>query len=149
MNWQRWPNDLLKMIKGITWLFDWIIMWPLCCLYLSRSLLKFCFTVLVIEWRTKKDIANQSPYLEAVFVEPILEVCNAQANFREIVYILRSILLPSLSDYSLKKYLFYLIDHDLIIYHGKEQIFVLTEGGVNLLYMIKREKKIWKSSIDN
>ena len=61
--------------------------------------------------KNKKDIANQSPYLEAVFVEPILEVCNAQANFREIVYILRSILLPSLSDYSLKKYLFYLIDH--------------------------------------
>ncbi len=49
--------------------------------------------------------------------------------------------MPSMSDYSLKKYLFYLIDHDLRIYHGKEQIFVLTDGGLNLSYMIKREKR--------
>lgn len=91
---------------------------------------------------------HHSPDLEAVFVEKILQACISQASLSELRHAIRGIW-PSPSIDSLKKYLFYLIEYYLIIYHGNNRVFVLTSIGIELLYTIKTEKKISKKSIND
>jgi hypothetical protein len=97
---------------------------------------------------SKKDIPrhHHSPDLEAVFVEQILQACLSQASLSELRNIIRG-MMPSLSTHGLKKYLFYLTEYYLITYHGQNQVFVLTCEGLDLLYMIKKEKKTSNKSI--
>jgi predicted transcriptional regulator len=84
---------------------------------------------------------RQEITLEVVIVEQILQTCISQASRSELRYIL-SEMWPSISIYGLGKYLFYLIEFDPITYNGKNQVFVLTEIGLDLLHMIKKEKEI-------
>lgn len=41
-----------------------------------------------------------------------------------------------------KKYLFYLIDYGLVSYNGQKQIFVIEDGGNDLLCMIEEKKRL-------
>jgi hypothetical protein len=97
---------------------------------------------------SKKDIPYHrcSIYLEAVFVVQILETCISLATISDLIYKIKS-MTPSLSVYGLKKNLFYLIDYNLIIYHGQNQAFVITGKGSYLLYMIKKKKRTSKKNI--
>ena len=84
-----------------------------------------------------KDI--KSPKLQAVIVEPILIGCIKKITLPEILFDIQRIL--PLSDTVIKKYLFYLIDYELISYDGQKQMYILEEGGFSLLDMIEREKR--------
>jgi len=95
---------------------------------------------------TLKDCHNmyKSPKLKAIIVESILFYCISRPSFYQLVSMMRRTLPFSSSSppsYNfLKKYLFHLIDYDLIKYNGQKQIFILAFEGFNLLNWIKREK---------
>ncbi len=83
--------------------------------------------------------SKKSPTLQAAIVEPILMACLEECSVCELSCKIQTILpLP----YSLlKKYLFYLINYDLLSYNGQRQVYIIEEGGLDLLHMINKEKK--------
>lgn len=86
---------------------------------------------------------SKSPELQAVIVEPILLSCIDGASIDDLVYVMQKVLLSLSSSYNtLKKYLFHLINYELILYNGQKQIYTIEDGGLDLLEWIKREKKI-------
>ena len=93
-----------------------------------------------------KNHQLHSPDLYAVLVEQILQTCISESSFNELECILEE-MKPFLSTNSLKKHLFYLIEHYFITYHGNNRVFVLTGAGLGLLYLIKKERKTSKGSI--
>jgi hypothetical protein len=42
----------------------------------------------------------------------------------------------------LERYLFFLINYELVSYDGQRQLFITEEGGFDLLHMINKEKKM-------
>jgi hypothetical protein len=64
--------------------------------------------------------------LEADLVGIILEACANETTFSEPRYIIGY---TYLSCHNLRKYLFYLIEYDLISYQGQDKIFVITKNG--------------------
>ena len=48
----------------------------------------------------------------------------------------------------IKNYLFYLIDFEAISYNGQKKIFKISDGGLDLLEMIDKEKKQKKDTKD-
>jgi DNA-binding HxlR family transcriptional regulator len=81
----------------------------------------------------------KSPELEAVIVEQILVVCVNRTRFNELFDTIRRI--TSFSRFTLKKYLFHLIEYGIISYQGKNQMYVTTRTGLDLLSIINREKR--------
>jgi predicted transcriptional regulator len=73
--------------------------------------------------------------LEAEVVEIILEACANETTFSELRYLLSYVSLPR---HTLKKYLFFLIEYDLISYEGRDKVFVITKDGWNVLSMTAR-----------
>ena len=76
----------------------------------------------------------KSPELRAVLVEPILYECSHNQSFYNIAS--KIFIELGLSPFNLKKYLFYMIDYELISYNGKKQVFVLEDAGNELLNRI-------------
>ena len=83
--------------------------------------------------------AIKSPELQAVIVEQILVVCVNRTRFNELFDTIRRI--TSFSHYTLKKYLFHLIEYGIISYKGENQVYVITRTGLELLSIINRERK--------
>jgi predicted transcriptional regulator len=84
-----------------------------------------------------KDI--KPPNLEASIVEPILTICIDGSSIFEISWKIQTI--TRLSHTTIKRYLFYLIDYEVIIYEGQKQTFKTTNEGHNLLGLIDKEKR--------
>src|SRR5215216_7953872 len=91
------------------------------------------------------DHIVKSQELGAIIVEQILGVCVNKARFNELKDATQRV--ASLSRYSLKKYLFYLIEYGIISYQGQNQVYVITWEGLNLLSIINIEKRIRQSDI--
>ena len=94
----------------------------------------------------------KSPKLQAIIVEPILLSCANGTSIYQLKLVLQRLLILNSSSLSslpsskqsyntLKKYLFYLINYDLIKYNGQRQIYELRDEGFDFLDWIKREKK--------
>jgi predicted transcriptional regulator len=83
--------------------------------------------------------AIKSPELEAVIVEQILVVCVNSTRFNELFDTIRRI--TSFSRYTLKKYLFHLIEYGIISYKGETQVYVITRTGLELLSIMNIEKR--------
>src|SRR3954462_10899717 len=49
--------------------------------------------------------------------------------------------LPLFSNKSLRKYLVYLVDYELILYDGQRQVYTIEYNGLDLLNWISKEKK--------
>jgi hypothetical protein len=82
----------------------------------------------------------KSPKLQGVIVEPILVYCINGISICELSFeIQRVIPLPYKA---LKKYLFYLINYELLSYDGQRQIYITEDGGLDLLDKIGEEKRI-------
>ncbi len=92
-----------------------------------------------------KDI--KSPALQAVVVEPILKLCVNGITMSDLKLKTDSML--SLMYDIAKKYLFYLIDYGLVSYNGQKQIFVIEDGGNDLLCMIEEKKRQLTTNINN
>ena len=82
---------------------------------------------------------SKSPELKANIVEQILVVCVNGTRFNELFDIVRRI--SSFSRYTLKKYLFQLIEYGIISYQGENQVYVITRTGLELLSIVNREKR--------
>jgi hypothetical protein len=81
----------------------------------------------------------KSPKLKAMIVESILIYCVNGASISELVLEMQRIM-PLPYD-SLKKYLFYLISYEILSYDGQRQVYVIEDGGYDLLDTINREKR--------
>ena len=81
-------------------------------------------SLIPFEW-TGKDI-----------VEYILLLCAGEVTFDDLMQ-----QMISSSPKILKKYLFYLIDYDLISYDGQKQVYCIKDKGLELLSKIMMEKK--------
>jgi hypothetical protein len=83
---------------------------------------------------------TKSPKLKAVIVEHVLISCIEGISICELALKIQ-IILP-LPNRCLKRYLFYLINYELVSYDGQRQLFITEEGGFDLLHMINKEKKM-------
>ncbi|MDQ4073952.1 MAG: hypothetical protein M3162_06565 [Thermoproteota archaeon] len=84
----------------------------------------------------------KSPKLKAVIVEPILISRMKGISISELLFEIQSTL--PLSKKTLKRYLFYLINYELVSYNGQRKAYLTEEGGVDLLQIIIKEKKTKK-----
>lgn len=82
----------------------------------------------------------KSPKLKAVIVEHILKYCVNGVSICELLCSIQSTL--PLEYKTLKKYLFYLINYELVSYDGQKQSYMTEDGGFDLLHMINKEKKM-------
>jgi hypothetical protein len=81
----------------------------------------------------------KSPKLKAVIVESILVYCLDGASIWELSFEIQRIM--PLPYYALKKYLFYLISYEILSYDGQRQVYLIEDGGYDLLDTINREKR--------
>ena len=73
--------------------------------------------------------------LQAELVEVILEACANETTFSELGYLLDY---AYLRRDTLKRYLFFLIEYDLISYEGRNRVFVITKKGWDILSTASR-----------
>lgn len=83
---------------------------------------------------------TKSPELQYVIVERILLSCVNGASINKLVFAMQRIL--PLPYNTIKKYLFYLINYELISYNGQKQMYTIESVGLDLLAWIESEKKI-------
>ena len=69
-------------------------------------------------------------------VEYILFLCAEETTFDDLMQ-----LMILSSPTILKKYLFYLIDYDLISYNGRKRVYCIKDRGLELLFRIMMENK--------
>ena len=85
--------------------------------------------------------------MKAIIVESILAYCIDGASICELLLEIQRIM--PLPYKALKKYLFYLINYEILSYDGQRQVYVMEDGGYDLLDTINREKgKIMVNSED-
>jgi hypothetical protein len=84
----------------------------------------------------------KSPKLQGFIVEYILLSCINGVSICEISFEMQRIL--PFPYKTLKKYLFYLVNYELLLYDGQKQVYVTEDGGFDLLDKINREKKMAK-----
>jgi hypothetical protein len=89
----------------------------------------------------------QSPKLQGSVVEPILLLCIDGSSFYEIASSLAESLL--ISSNMIKRYLFYLINYDLVSYNGQKRVFTIEIGGFKILSIIDNEKQREKTRIED
>lgn len=96
---------------------------------------------------TNSNKSLKSPEFQAVIVEAILQSCITGSYIYELIEIIERII-PSPYN-TLRKYLFHLINYELISYNGQKQIYTIREEGIHLLDWIKREKIIMAVSSED
>ena len=87
-----------------------------------------------------------SPELQASIVEPILKLCASGITVFQFELIKR--LFPT-TYHTLKEYIFSLIDYGVVSYNAEKQTFTIEDGGYDILFMIKEEKELGKTSLNN
>ena len=86
----------------------------------------------------------KSPKLKTTVVENILILLYLKDfTISELLFELQRRLwyYSSFSYKSLKKYLVYLVDYELISYNGQRQVYSIKDDGFDILIWISREKK--------
>ena len=83
-----------------------------------------------------KSSPNPLQWTGEDIVEYILLLCAVETTFDDLM----QLMIPS-SPAILKKYLFYLIDYDLISYSGQKQVYLIKDRGLELLSRIMMENK--------
>jgi hypothetical protein len=84
--------------------------------------------------------SKRSPTLKAEIIEPILLLCISGISIYELSFEIQRIL--PLPYNTLKKYLFYLVSYELVSYAGQSHVYITEVGGLDLLHMIYKEKKM-------
>ena len=96
---------------------------------------------------TINDNFTKSPELKASIIEPILLGCLNNSSFNFLLLTIQKIF--RISCFELKNYLLYMIEYGVISYNGQRQEFKIERGGIDLLNIIKKEKTIEKSDIND
>lgn len=89
---------------------------------------------------------KKSPELQGVVVEHILLSCIEGVSINELVSA-KQRTVPS--KHNMKKYLFHMINYELISYSGQTQRYAIEEGGLDLLDWIEKEKTIMAVGIQD
>jgi hypothetical protein len=82
----------------------------------------------------------KSPKLKAVILEPVLLSCINGISIDEILFQIQKKL--PLSPKTLKKYLIYLINYELVSYNEPRRSYLTEDRELDLLQMINKEKKM-------
>ena len=90
---------------------------------------------------------SKSTELLAIIIEPILILCIKGSTIYELKTKMQRVI--PLPNTILKKYLFYLIDYNLISYNGHEGVYFIEYGGFDLLFVIERERKTTLENIED
>lgn len=96
---------------------------------------------------TNSNKSLKSPEFQAVIVEAILQSCISGSYIYELIDVIERII-PSPYNI-LRKYLFHLINYELISYDGQKQIYTIEDKGLDLMDWIKREKIIMAVSSED
>ena len=84
--------------------------------------------------------------MKAVILQPILVSCFEGVTISHLISTVSSIM--PVQNYLVKKYLFYMIEFNLITYSGSLKSFLIAKGGINLLLQIELMKSIERLSTD-
>lgn len=93
------------------------------------------------------DNFTKSPELKASIIEPVLLCCLNNSSFNFLLITIQKIF--RISCFELKNYLLYMIEYGVLSYNGQKQEFKIERGGIDLLDIIKKEKIIGKSNIND
>ena len=85
----------------------------------------------------------EPPELQSLYLEPIL-ILYWRYSFTCLLEIIHKKLSLPRSRLKIKKYLFHLINYELVIYDGQRKIYTTNAEGINLLFSIYKEKKLNK-----
>jgi hypothetical protein len=78
--------------------------------------------------------------MKGIILQPILISCFEGITISHLISTVSSIM--PVQDYLVKKYLFYMIECNLISYSGRLKLFLITKEGINLLLQIELMKSI-------
>ena len=87
------------------------------------------------------------PKLRADIIEFILTSCSKGESIECLLYNEKS--LASFNKNIIKKYLFFLIEYEIVSYNGQKQIFIIEKKGYDLLNIIEEEKRNGNTDIHN
>lgn len=98
---------------------------------------------------------RKAPHLKAFILESILSSCISGSTSLDLLVNLertmisagRYIRLSSLK-HTLNKYLFYLIEYELVSYEGFSKVFMIEEGGYSLLFFIVNKMNVMEGNND-
>ena len=97
--------------------------------------------------KDNKQINDNTLVLHAAIFQPILIACMTDMTFASLSStICRT--LPN-SKVLIKKYLFYLIENELISYNGKNRVYITNVKGIRLLLKIELKKFSEKLTLDD
>ncbi|MGN6613853.1 MAG: hypothetical protein ACTHKC_02310 [Candidatus Nitrosocosmicus sp.] len=82
---------------------------------------------------------TELPKLRADIIESILTLCFKGESIECLLYNEKN--LASFNKNIVKKYLFFLIEFDLLSYNGQKKIFIIEKRGYDLLNIIEEEKR--------
>jgi hypothetical protein len=89
----------------------------------------------------------KSPKLQGEIVESILIYCINGISICELSFEIQKVI--PLPHTTLKKYLFYLINYELLSYDGQHQIYITEDGGLDLLDRIGEEKRMTMTNTED
>lgn len=93
------------------------------------------------------DSRIKSSAFEAAILQPILLNCmNGISIYNLAASIQKTIPIPYCT---VKKYLFDMIEYDLLFYNGQNQMFTTDKAGYDLLVMIERKKALEKLDMND
>ena len=87
--------------------------------------------------------AVRTPALKAAIVEPILVCCIYGISINDLEREMQKT--TPLSTNSLKKYLLYLVDYQIVSHNGQRYVYAIEHDGFDMLNMIMKEKRVMKS----
>ena len=86
--------------------------------------------LLIKSLRLKVEIVENILFLLTLQKEPSISEILSESKRK----------LPLISCKTIKKYLVYLADYELILYDGQRHVYRIEENGLDLLYFINKEK---------
>ena len=87
---------------------------------------------------TSDNKSGRKIVMKAVILHPILMSCLEGVTISQLYSIISSIM--TIDEEPIKKYLFYMIEFNLITYRGKIKSFFIANDGFNLLLQIESMK---------
>ncbi|HKR74040.1 MAG TPA: hypothetical protein VJR94_08005 [Candidatus Nitrosocosmicus sp.] len=87
---------------------------------------------------TSDKKSGEKIVMKAVILQPILMSCFEGVTISHLYSTISSII--SIDKEAVKKYLFYMIEFNLITYQGKIKSFFIANDGINLLLQIESMK---------
>ena len=87
------------------------------------------------------------PKLRADIIEFILTSCSKGESIECLLYNEKSLALFNKN--IIKKYLFFLIEYEIVSYNSQKQIFIIEKKGYDLLNIIEEEKRNGNTDIRN